>query len=165
MKKITLSIALIALTNPVIASDWFYLFVETNDRVVFFDRESAKKNGGDLTMWIRHIALSESKPLGPNTFSYTSKVKYNCTKRTTVTLKAIFYNKKREPTNEVNEIKEQDIIPDTVGEALFNIACSENFPASVPQRSAWPISNIDTYDYTEGLQKHKNEKNRQLQNP
>lgn len=98
-------------------------------------------------MWVRHIALSESKPIAPNVFSLTKKMRYNCSKKTATILRIVGYDKKREVVSQVGQLKEQEIVPDSIGDALFKIACFESFPNSLPTNSALGLPNIDTYDF------------------
>lgn len=156
MKKIILSAALFVITNFAFASEWYFLIGETSDRAVFFDKESAVREGHTLTMWVRHIALSESKLLAANVFSYTTKVKYDCTKKTATILGGVAYNKKRETVNQIKQLEEQGIVPDTIGEALFKIACVKSFPNSLPPNSAIPLSMIDTDAFAAEIAEQRN---------
>lgn len=158
MKKILLCSVLCTALPIASAADWFYLLSEVGDRVVFFDKESVTKNDEAVTMWVRHIALSDSKPLGPNTFSYTSRVTYHCQKRTSLVTSGTFYNKKRETVGLLGQQKEQEIAPDTVGESLFKVACATGFPDVLPQKSALALSSIDTYDFAESMAEQRRNK-------
>ncbi len=109
--------------------------------VSYFDADTIVKKGETVTIWLKFVN-NESTPNADGSYSTAQKVVYFCKKRTSQALTSSTYSKSHEFLRTYSNPSkvENDIIPDSIGEAILKEVCKVDFP-----KGATPVINNDIY--------------------
>lgn len=145
MKTRLLTIVLATLASTAGAADWQFLVTSASDNgVVEIDVSSvARVDTQTRKAWFRQ-SLGKPKRLAGETETYSetkSLVHFRCAERTSGSAQMIYYSEAgavvRFTSIPKDSISFDDVIPDSIGEAMLNAVCN-------PTRKAAPQSEVPT---------------------
>ena len=123
MKKILFLILLFMFSQPILAADWHIV----ENTIYMYDKDTISRTKDTVRAWV--IADEKGKFNGKKYVYWKLYKEVNCIKKTSSTLYASTYNKKGKLITSVDfeyedSVKVTRIVPNTIGETLFNELCS-----------------------------------------
>lgn len=108
---------------------WRTLY-DDDERRIAFDMQTVRRDGGNVTVWIRTTFRSPrtGSDTGTKYIESTSRETYFCGSRQSSFDQVIWRNQKGEVVGRLqlksHEVKRDDLVPDTIGEFTYAEACS-----------------------------------------
>lgn len=143
-------IAMLAV-SPSTAATW-YIFREAigSKTVYYFDADSVLKRGSNVTVWIKSVQLNTPKK--DNSWATAQHSTYDCSQRTVEMQSYANYDKygKFLYSGDIAKFGKVDVIPDSVGESIFQGVCAPEFANSESPLYLKIIGN-DVFAFTKSL--------------
>lgn len=112
------------LTVPANAATWIYVGEGANGAVHYYDAESLRRSGNQVTVWTK---TDYSQDRTTEWREDKTRVKYDCAERSYVNLDMVVYH----PSGKVEifnapqpERPLQSVVPDSIGETKMKTACA-----------------------------------------
>lgn len=118
----TIGLALMPIA-PAFAVNWVYVTESDNNAVWYYDSDTIKSSGNQVTVWIK---VDHSRDKRVKYREALTRYRYDCAERTSILLQATDYypdGKIETFTWETYEQKERAVTPDSVMEDMLEAVC------------------------------------------
>ena len=140
-------LASLAFSQSALSATWNYSGVGNDDANYFFDQDTVAKTGDTVMVWMKSVQTRNLDTDGSWATAY--KWRINCAKRTMQTLTASAYEKNGKFINSLSTPgREEEVIPDSLGEGILKIACEADFPKNKPGKKYLPVADNDIFAAT-----------------
>ena len=128
MRKVLVCVMLAACAIPALASNWMQV-VQGNDGIEYLDSQSIVKSGGRAKVWTKYVFKHPhfiGEEIKLTAFEVTHS-EYDCKERTVSSSSSTRYDDEGNVIRSLDGISNMrtDIIPDSIGETVFNLVCSQ----------------------------------------
>ena len=121
------SAAALVMATPAVAQNWVEYGLNSTGTVVSYDPESVRRSGNIVRVWERR---DHSRDRTRRERETKTLFRYDCAKETNAPLSEIVYDGRggviRSVTLRDYEVREEPIVPESLGQALFDILCAQN---------------------------------------
>ena len=157
-RRLPLLLALLACADAQ-ASNWqLMLKVYPKDALMFFDMDTATRQGDVVTVWTKSFYDLESVQ-SDGIWSFAERAAYNCSKRTILSMTSSSYDHDGAFIRTLTGTgKAQDIVPDSVADGVVNTVCKPGFPKAAPNGDFTPTVSNDPRAATDRYFKYVRDK-------
>jgi len=110
------------------AAHWYrFDDVISMNMLPFFDADTVKREGQQVTFWAQYVYNPEKVHDG--TYVTITKQRYDCAKRTVQTMTSTYYA--QDHTVRMTDSRpttQRDIVPDSIAEGIMETVCKKGFP-------------------------------------
>jgi hypothetical protein len=125
MKKILLFVlflTLVYIQKSYSQNRWIYITTSTNDYTIYYDSESIKINGNEITIFLKFIPSSSSKDYYRINYSIDKWILYCNRNQYQEVFSVEYLNSGNSSTNYLYLYS--DVIPESIGEKIYNTFCN-----------------------------------------
>jgi hypothetical protein len=142
------------LTTIAHASTWNFALVGDDEVRYFFDSDTVvKTRDRNILMWVKTVKTTKAYSDGSWSIAYRWKI--NCSKKTLQTLAWSSYGNDGKFIRSGSTLGvEEEVVPDSVGEAMLKIACESNFPNDKSSNSYFKLEGMDVFQATRNYVEH-----------
>jgi hypothetical protein len=137
------------------ASNWHYSTAGNDETYFYFDADTIEKNKDKtILLWIKTVQTE--KPESDNSWATAARWKIHCAKRTIQSLMMSMYDEGGKFMKSISTPgPEQNVIPDSTGEAILKIACDPTFPNDKTASRYFKLENNDPLLSTRNIVNYK----------
>lgn len=135
MKRMVLFLMLAAFCPQVFAANWKLIGVSNDQTTFVYVATDTRKFYPETKLagiWAKYEHTEPQVIEGRIYFYIVDQVNFNCQERTAFTKTSLYYNKRGEVVHSVKvryaRYKETQVVPSSIGEAIFEAACFEKYP-------------------------------------
>ena len=137
------------------AATWYYFNGSaTQSAVYFFDKDTVTRQGDGVTLWVKYVRDMAGPSDREGSYSTTYRVTYSCSRRTSRITTVSAYDKLGVFLRTTGPFVEDDVVPESIGEAVLTVACSKNFP-NAPSDSTYQAIAVDVFQYAKNYFDYK----------
>jgi hypothetical protein len=131
------------------ASTWNTFTSAFNEETAlfFFDADTVSKQGDSVALWVKYV--NTKVPDSDGSWSTASRYIIVCSKRTAQILSSSIYDRDGKFMKSYPRPgKAEEIVPDSILEAIHAAACSADFPKNKSGKQYFPVSDNDIFEHT-----------------